>query len=225
MIENYSILLSFIGGVGSFFSPCVLPLIPIYISYITGYSIEELKEGQNLSYKKILISSLFFIIGFTIIFTSLGASSTFIGNFIGTKKIIFRFIGGAIMIIFGLHILGILKIKKLYQEKRIRIKKFNYRYMSAFFLGIALAGAWTPCVGPVLSSILILASMEKTIKRGIILLFFYSLGIGIPFIIISIFLKNTILFLNKIKKHFRKIEIFMGLLLIFLGIFLIISTK
>ncbi|MFN4226991.1 MAG: cytochrome c biogenesis CcdA family protein [Candidatus Ratteibacteria bacterium] len=223
MVENYSILFSFIGGIGSFFSPCILPLIPVYISYITGYSLEELKEKENLSYKKILISSIFFIIGFTFIFTLLGASSTFIGNFLGTKKTTFKYIGGAIMIIFGLHILGILKIKKLYQEKRIKIKKFNYRYISSFFLGVGLAGAWTPCVGPVLSSILILASMENTIKRGMLLLFFYSLGMGIPFILMTIFLKKTIPFLSKIKRHFRKIEVFMGCLLIFLGFFLIIK--
>ncbi|MCM8819111.1 MAG: cytochrome c biogenesis protein CcdA [Candidatus Omnitrophica bacterium] len=223
MFKNYSLLVSFIAGISSFFSPCVLPLIPVYFSYITGYSIEELKEGKNLSYKKILISSIIFIVGFTIVFTLFGASSTFIGNFIGARKKIFRYIGGTIMIIFGLQILGVLKIKKLYQEKRIKIKRFNFRYISAFFLGIGLAGAWTPCVGPVLSSILLLASMEKTIKRGILLLFFYSLGIGIPFILFSIFLKKIINFLSKIKKHLRKIEIFMGILLILLGVFLIIK--
>lgn len=223
MSENYSILISFIAGIGAFFSPCVLPLIPVYFSYITGYSIEELKEKKNLSQLRILISSICFILGFTIVFTLLGASSTFIGNFIGTKKNIFRYIGGVIMIIFGFHILGILKIKKLYEEKRIKIKKYSYQYISAFFLGVALAGAWTPCVGPILSSILILASMEETMEKGILLLFFYSMGIGLPFIMASIFINKLIFFLNKIKKHFRKIEIFVGFLLIFMGVFLIIK--
>lgn len=221
MSKNISILLSFIAGIGSFLSPCILPLIPVYVSYITGYSIEEFKEKNDLSYKKILISSLCFISGFTVIFTLLGVSSTLIGNFIGSRKNIFRYIGAAVMIIFGLHISGILKIKKLYFEKRIKFKKLNLHYLSSFILGIGLASAWTPCVGPVLSSILILSSMEETLKRGVILLFSYSMGIGIPFLLISLFLKKLIPLLNRVKRHYRKIEIFMGLLLIFFGISLL----
>lgn len=221
MSKNISILLSFIAGIGSFLSPCILPLIPVYVSYITGYSIEEFKEKNDLSYKKILISSLCFISGFTVIFTLLGASSTLIGNFIGSRKNIFRYIGAAVMIILGLHISGILKIKKLYFEKRIKFKKLNLHYLSSFILGIGLASAWTPCVGPVLSSILILSSMEETLKRGVILLFSYSMGIGIPFLLIPLFLKKLIPLLNRVKRHYRKIEIFMGLLLIFFGISLL----
>ncbi|MCM8803679.1 MAG: cytochrome c biogenesis protein CcdA [Candidatus Omnitrophica bacterium] len=222
MIKNYPVFVSFIAGITSFFSPCILPLIPIYLSYITGCSIEESKE-KNLSKKRVLLSSLCFIIGFTTIFTLLGATSTFIGNFIGTRKNIFKYIGGLIMIIFGFHILGILKIKKLYEEKRIKMKRFEYKYISAFFLGIGLASAWTPCVGPVLSSILILSSMEETVKRGILLLFLYSMGIGVPFILISIFINRVSDFLNKIKKHYKKIEIFIGCLLIISGISLILK--
>jgi len=223
MYKNYSILFSFLAGIGSFFSPCVLPLIPVYFSYITGYSIEEFKNSEKLSTKKILLSSLFFILGFTTIFILLGASSTFLGNLIGARKNIIRYIGGALMIIFGLHITGILKIRKLYEEKRLKIKKFNYGYLSAYIIGIGLACAWTPCVGPVLSSILILASMEETLKKGVILLFFYSIGMGVPFIIISIFIDKLIPLLNKIKKHYRKIEVFIGFLLIISGVFLILK--
>lgn len=223
MIKNYSIFISFIGGIISFFSPCILPLIPVYLTYITGYSFEELKEKRELSYRKVLISSLSFILGFTLIFVLLGASSTFLGNLINRKKDIIRYIGGALIILFGLNILGILKIKKLYQEKRIKLKKFEYGYINSFLIGIGLASAWTPCVGPILSSILILASMEETLKKGILLLFFYSMGMGVPFILISIFLKKITSFLNRAKKHFKKIEILMGFFLIFLGVLLIVK--
>lgn len=223
MIKNYSVFISFIGGIISFFSPCILPLIPVYLTYITGYSFEELKEKKEFSYRKVLISSLSFILGFTIIFVLLGVSSTFLGNLINRKKDIIRYIGGALIIIFGLHILGILKIKKLYQEKRIKLKKFEYGYINSFLIGIGLASAWTPCVGPILSSILILASMEETLKKGILLLFFYSMGMGVPFILISIFLKKITSFLNRAEKHFKKIEILMGFFLIFLGVLLMIK--
>ncbi|MGC8976192.1 MAG: cytochrome c biogenesis CcdA family protein [Candidatus Ratteibacteria bacterium] len=222
MIKNYSTIFSFLAGIGSFFSPCILPLIPVYISYITGYSFEELKNTERLSYKKILSSSLSFVFGFTFVFILLGASSTFLGNLIGTRKNIMRYVGGALIILFGIHILGIIKIKKLYQEKRLKFKKFNISILNSFIVGFGLATSWTPCVGPVLSSILILSSMEETLKRGILLLFFYSIGMGIPFILISIFINRIISFLNKVKIHTRKFEIFIGFLLIASGIFLIL---
>ncbi|HOK57258.1 MAG TPA: cytochrome c biogenesis protein CcdA [bacterium] len=226
MFKNYSIPFSFIAGIISFFSPCILPLIPIYLSYITGYSIEEFKTEKELSYSKIILPSLCFIIGFTIIFVLLGASSTFLGSLILKKKNILkymRFIGGALIILFGLHILGIFKIKKFNQEKKLRPKKINSGCAGAFILGIALASGWTPCVGPILTSILIIASMEETVKRGIILLFFYSLGLGVPFIVISLLTKKIFLFLNKTHKYFNFVKICTALLLILLGVLLVLN--
>ena len=221
-IKSYSLGVSFIAGILSFFTPCILPLIPIYISYITGISIEELKTGEKNTLK-ILTLSLFFILGFTVVFVLMGASATAIGNLLLGKKDILRIIGGVIIIIFGLHLIGLLKIKKLYTEKRIVIKKKNIGYFSSFLFGMAFSAGWTPCVGPVLSSILIIAANEKTVFRGIILLLFYSLGIGIPFILTSLLLNKLLGVFSKIKKHYKKIEVITGVLLIILGLLLIIN--
>ncbi|HRR96112.1 MAG TPA: cytochrome c biogenesis protein CcdA [Candidatus Ratteibacteria bacterium] len=220
-IKSYSLGISFVAGVLSFLSPCILPLIPIYISYITGISIEQLQESKNTL--KIFIISLFFISGFTLIFVLMGASATAIGNFILKKKNILRIIGGIIIIIFGLHLIGILKIKKLYTEKKIVLKNKKTGYLSSFLLGMAFSAGWTPCVGPVLSSILIIAANEKTVLRGIILLFTYSIGIGIPFLITSLLLNKLLNFFNKIKKHYRAIEIIMGFLLVILGVLFLLN--
>jgi len=223
MYKDYSIFLSFFAGFLSFFTPCILPLIPIYFSYITGYTIGEM-EKNDISYIKVFLTSLFFVLGFTTVFILLGLSSTFIGKIISEKKEVLRIVGGIFLIFFGLHLTGILKIKKLYHEKRFKIKKIKIDYLSAFIIGIGFSAGWTPCVGPVLSSILILSSMQQTIKKGILLLFFYSLGIGLPFVIISLLIKKIFIFLNRIKKYYHLIEIILGSLLIMWG-FLLLFNK
>ena len=222
MYKNYSIFFSFFAGILSFFSPCILPLIPVYFSYITGYTINELEKNE-ISYVKVFLTSLFFVLGFTTVFISLGASSTFIGKIISEKREILRIIGGIFLIFFGLHLTGILKIKKLYYEKRLKIKNVKMDYLGAYILGIGFSAGWTPCAGPVLSSILILSSMQQTIKKGIILLFFYSLGMGVPFIIISLLIKKIFIILNKVKNFYRAIEIILGSLLIILGLLLLFN--
>jgi len=222
MYNNYSIFFSFFAGILSFFSPCILPLIPVYFSYITGYTIHELEKNE-ISYVKIFLTSLFFVLGFTTVFISLGASSTFIGKIISEKREILRIIEGIFLIFFGLHLTGILKIKKLYYEKRLKIKNVKINYLGAYILGIGFSAGWTPCVGPVLSSILILSSMQQTIKKGILLLFFYSLGIGVPFIIISLLIKKIFLILNKVKNFYRAIELILGSLLIIFGLLLLLN--
>jgi len=223
MYKNYSIFFSFFAGILSFFSPCILPLIPVYFSYITGYTINKLEKNE-ISYVKVFLTSLFFVLGFTTVFISLGASSTFIGKIISEKREILRIIGGIFLIFFGLHLTGILKIKKLYYEKRLKIKNVKMDYLGAYILGIGFSAGWTPCVAPVLSSILILSSMQQTIKKGVILLFFYSLGMGLPFIIISLIIKKIFLILNKVKNFYRVIEIILGSLLIIFG-FLLLFNK
>jgi len=221
-LKSYSLGVSFIAGILSFFSPCILPLIPIYISYITGISVEELQKGEK-DIIKILTLTLSFIFGFTVVFVLMGASATTIGNLLLEKRDILRITGGIIILVFGLHLTGIIKIKKLYQEKRVIIKKKNIGYFSSFLFGVAFSAGWTPCVGPVLSSILIMAANEKTVFRGMTLLFFYSLGIGIPFIITSLLLHKLLGAFSKIKRHYKKIEIITGILLIILGLLLILN--
>lgn len=222
MFKNYSIILSFVGGVISFFSPCILPLIPLYFSYMTGISLEKIKEEKILNYKKILLPTICFIFGFTLIFVILGTSFSFLGKFIFNNKKVLSYISGIIMIILGLHISGFIRIEKLYEEKRIKLKKLNYGCLSSFLIGIGLASGWTPCVGPILSSILLLASNQETIEKGILLLFFYSLGIGVPFLTISLFIQKIFIILKKIQKIYKKIEIFSGFLLVISGLYLIL---
>ncbi len=221
-LGNYSIGASFVAGIVSFLSPCILPLIPIYLSYITGISVEQLQlEEKNI--KKNLFLSIFFVAGFTFIFVLMGASATVIGSYLIRNQKILKILGGIIIIIFGFHLMGIFKIKKFYTEKRVIIKKTKISYVGAFIFGMAFSAGWTPCVGPILSSILILAANEETILNGIILLFFYSIGIGIPFILTSLLLNKFLQIFDRIKKHYKKIETVSGCLLIIIGILLILD--
>ena len=151
---------SFIAGVVTFVSPCVLPLIPAYISFITGASIDELKENR-VSLRRTFFNALFFVAGFSLLFVLLGASATYVGSLTGQKKDILRYVGGVIVIIFGLHLSGLVPLKFLYQEKKLQMTKISFGYLGSFFLGVAFSAGWTPCVGPILSSILILASAQR----------------------------------------------------------------
>ncbi len=214
--QNSTLLLSFAAGLLSFASPCILPLIPAYLSYITGASIENLKTGGL--YKRNVLLSLLFVLGFTAVFTILGASATWLGRHILMKQDIIRKAGAVIIILFGLHLAGILKIKPLYKQKKINAGKTDGGYAGAFIIGMVFAFGWTPCVGPVLASILIMASAENSLSRGILLLFVYSMGIGLPFIITAMFLNKALSAFTGIKRHYRKIETATGILLIAIGI-------
>ncbi|RKY31956.1 MAG: cytochrome c biogenesis protein CcdA [Candidatus Omnitrophota bacterium] len=238
-VKDYPVIISFITGIISFISPCILPLIPAYISFISGYSIEEFVEG-NYSIKKNLAVSFLFVLGFTLIFTSLGASATSIGKILGNYRDIIRKEGGIIVILFGLHISRVIKIKSLYKKRKSdiikrkslykerklymkfkEIKKINY--IMPFIFGMIFAIGWTPCAGPLLSSILVMASMEEKVKRGILLLFFYSLGLGIPFLITSLVVGRLVNFLKRIRRFYRIVEILSGLVLITIGILLLLD--
>jgi len=215
--EIPSLISAFLGGIFSFISPCVLPLIPIYISYISGISLEELMgKGKTLP---VFINSLFFVLGFTIVFVFYGASATFIGNLISKYKYILSKIGGIIIIIFGIHLTGLFRLKFLDYERKFNLKKGKTSYISSLIMGFAFSFGWTPCIGPILASIIVLAASKETLFQGIILLFTYSLGLGIPFILSGIFINYFFKIFSKIKRHFRKIEIIAGILLIILGIF------
>ncbi|MCB4792142.1 MAG: cytochrome c biogenesis protein CcdA [Elusimicrobia bacterium] len=222
-LNNFPVIASFLAGVASFVSPCILPMIPAYITFITGASLDELKSG-NVSLRNTFLNALFFVLGFSFIFILLGASATYLGNLIGTNKKIIQWAGGIIIIIFGFHIMGILKLNMLYYEKRMEMKRFSLGYLGAFFIGIAFAIGWTPCIGPILSSILILASTQNTLNQGMMLLTIYSIGLGIPFLITAVFINKTLQFFTAIKRYFRIIEVISGLILIAIG-FLILTNN
>ncbi len=223
-MTNVSIAIALFAGILSFVSPCVLPLIPAYVSYISGVSLQEMQSG-TASTKRITISAILFVLGFSTVFIALGASATTLGKLLATNMRTFRIIAGSIIILFGLHIIGILKLKFLNYEKKMQIKSKKTSLVGAYLMGFAFAFGWTPCVGPILGAILAETSTYTTMSKGIILLSFYSLGLGIPFILTAIAINKFFFFFKRIKKYFHTIEIISGLLLISLGLLLIFRNS
>ena len=220
-IQNYRVFTSFAFGVISFFSPCILPLIPVYLSCITGISAENLRK--NAGSCRTVISALFFVFGFTLTFTLMGASASWIGKIIFARQEAVRIAGGILVILFGLHLAGILKIKTLYRQKTLNLPGKFSGHPGAFIMGLVFAFGWTPCVGPVLASILTMASMEETVARGMALLFFYGIGIGVPFVITALILERALIFFGIVKKHYAAVQLTAGLLLVAMGILLLLD--
>jgi cytochrome c-type biogenesis protein len=225
-VDNVSLLAAFTAGIISFISPCVLPLIPGYLSFISGVSVEEMEAGykKSTALKRVSISTLFFILGFTVVFTSLGASATFVGSFLLSKLSLFNKIAGIIIVILGLHITGIFRIPFLNYEKRFHARSKPLGPLGSFLIGLAFAFGWTPCIGPILGSCLLLACNQDTVGKGIVLLGSYSLGLGIPFFITAVSFSTFLGFFGWVKKHFRTIEIISGLFLIAIGILIFFGS-
>ncbi len=220
-MNQVSIITAVFAGFLSFVSPCVLPLIPAYISYISGVSLQEMQTGEASS-KKIIISSFAFVLGLSTVFILLGASAGFIGKLLSRHMNTFKIVAGIIIIIFGLHIAGIIKIKFLNYEKKVQVKRSNSTTLiGAYVIGIAFAAGWTPCVGPILGAILAEASTYTTMWGGIRLLIFYSLGLGIPFILTAWAINKFFVAFKQIRKYFHAIEVISGVLLIIVGLLLI----
>jgi cytochrome c-type biogenesis protein len=215
-LNDISIFLAFAAGLLSFLSPCVLPLVPAYISYLTGSTINEVHSAKskiNIVYK-----SIGFCIGFSIVFILMGASITSLGKLFTTTHYIFEKIAGIFIIIFGIHTIGIFKIKLFYREKRfLSFDKITGTF-SSIIMGMAFAIGWTPCIGPILTSILFYASSMETIRRGILLLSVYSLGLAVPFISAAFVVNSLTTKLRKISKYLPILSIVSGILLITMGI-------
>ncbi|HUT03743.1 MAG TPA: cytochrome c biogenesis protein CcdA [bacterium] len=219
-VQSVSWLVAFLAGLASFLSPCVLPIIPSYLAFITGLSLSELTGEKK--YGKIrrttIISTLCFILGFSVVFISLGAGASKIGLLLQEHMAIISKVAGVIVVIFGLYIMGVLKIRFLTKYKQVEIKSKPAGYIGSFLIGIAFSLGWTPCVGPILGAILLYASQSNTVWQGVYLLSFYSLGMAIPFFLTSIAVDSALGYFTKIKKHMRKINIAAGILLILVGI-------
>ena len=215
------LFLSFVAGIVSFLSPCVLPLIPGYLSFICGTDLENLQKKTKYF---ILEKSLLFVLGFSIIFILLGASSTFFGSFLLNKSNIFSNVISIIIIIFGLYLLGIVKFNFLNNEFKFYISKYSNSFFFPLIVGMGFAFGWTPCIGPILGSILALASLENTLIQGIFLLITYSIGLGIPFVLAGYYMGNFLVFSKKARKFISKIQKISGLVLIVTGI-LILTSK
>ncbi|MCX7796048.1 MAG: cytochrome c biogenesis protein CcdA [bacterium] len=213
---NISFLLAFWGGIVSFFSPCILPLVPVYLSYISGVSLQELSSSK----RTLMIKVVIFILGFSLFFSFLGASASFLGNLLFFYRDLLNRIGGVILIIFGISFLGLIKIPFLYREARINFKATG-GYIGAFLLGLVFALGWTPCVTPILSSIFLYATKEESIYRGILLLFFYALGIGMPFFLVTLFIDLFLRNMVRIRKILPYISYISGIFLIIMGVLLL----
>lgn len=219
--SEVSIIISFSAGVLSFLSPCILPLLPSYITYITGRSFEDIKASDSLSIKKITaLHSLFFILGFSVIFVLLGITFSYLGSFFGIKRSWLEKIGGIVIILLGLHIAGVFKLGFLNLEKKAFFHRKKVGYLGSFLIGMAFAVGWTPCVGPILSSILIYASTTESLPRAVLLLVSYSLGLGLPFFIASLAINQFLFLFNRFKTLMRFIPIATGIFLIVIGIML-----
>lgn len=218
--SQISILIAFTAGLLSFVSPCVLPLIPSFVTYITGLTFEDLTSGMDRRRIRTITvtNSLAFIAGFTVVFVLFGASATFAGKFLLQYQDILRKVGGILIILFGLYIMGILNLNFLQSDKRVHIENKPAGYIGSFLVGMAFAAGWTPCVGPILGSILIYASTTESVGKGMSLLAVYSLGLGLPLFISSLALNTFLTAFKAISKYMRGITIISGIFLILVGI-------
>ena len=213
MIE---IMVAFGAGLISFLSPCVLPLIPGYISYISGASLKELLDKKKIN----LIPIILFTVGFSIVFIIFGAASTFIGQVLLQNSYELRIAAGLIIIILSLHIIGIINLKFLNYEKRIQTNN-NRNIFSPIIIGMAFAFGWTPCIGPILGSILVFAATEESLNKGVLLLFFYSLGLAIPFILSGYFIQKFLIFSKNFKKNINLVSKIGGFILLITGVLIL----
>ncbi len=227
--ETISYNAAFLAGLLSFFSPCILPLIPAYFTFITGLSIDELTadgiaEGANETRKKVILSTLAYVSGFSFVFILMGASASFFGSLMQDYVWVVRYLGGGIIIIFSLHLLGIINIQKLNFEKKFHVKEKPLHLVGVFAIGMAFGAGWSPCIGPILGSILIVASNQETVLNGMLLLALYSLGIAIPFMLISVFITRMLETIKRATKFIIYINKATGVLLFVVGILLITDT-
>jgi cytochrome c-type biogenesis protein len=222
-MKDISIPMAFLAGLLSFLSPCVLPLLPSYVSFITGISFEQLTSEKNRKRVRFLTitNSFAFVAGFSAVFISLGASSSFFGQLLYRYQEWIRIVGGILVIIFGLFISGIIKLDLFLKEKRLHLRGKPAGYLGSFLVGMTFAAAWSPCIGPILGTILLYAASEGSTSYGLKLLSVYSLGLGLPFFLSSLAL-NTFLSYSKVLYRFmRAIMLSSGLLLIIFGIMLL----
>lgn len=215
---------AFFAGLLSFFAPCVLPLIPAYFTFITGYSLEELTDNPDAKTRyRVVTSTLAYVSGFSLVFILLGASASALGTVVYVYSDWIRIIGGVIIILLGIHLLGIIKIKSLQVERKINVKQKPLHLLGTFLVGMAFGAGWSPCVGPLLGSILILAGNQQTVWQGMLLLTVYSFGLALPFILISIFISSILVILKQLTGVLKYVNRVAGLLMIVIGLMLIFN--
>ncbi|OGP87356.1 MAG: hypothetical protein A2Y95_08980 [Deltaproteobacteria bacterium RBG_13_65_10] len=221
-MEQVTVLGALVGGFVSFASPCVLPLVPGYISYVSGLSVEEIAESESHSGVPgaVLWNALAFILGFSAFFIALGAAATSVGQLLQSYKDLLRPVAGLVVILFGLHMLGWLKLSFLYRLAGIQQVPRRPGFLGSFLLGAAISVGWLPCIGPVLGAILGLAGAQQTVGQGVFLLAVYSLGLGIPFFLSAVGIRFFMSTFRRVRHHVRTVEILAGGILVVLGVLL-----
>jgi len=218
--SQLSIGIAFVAGLLSFLSPCVLPLVPIYLAQLVGQSINQsTAQGRSAALRlTTFLHAVTFVAGFTLAFVALGATASTLGSFLRTNQVILRQIGGIILVVIGLHLTGILRLPFLYVQRRIAYRPERPGYFASLLMGIIFAIAWSPCIGPILSAILTLAAGSATLRFGVLLLFAYALGLGVPFLLLGLGLDRFSRFLKWVRPYLGRIEIVTGCLMIAVGI-------
>lgn len=210
-----------LAGLVSFLSPCVLPLVPPYLGYLGGTTVDQLADDDGVEpavWRRVVVASIFFVLGFTTVFVALGASASLLGQVVQAWKGELAVVAGVVIILFGLHFLGVLKIPLLYREARYQGSTAGASLGGAYLIGLAFAFGWTPCIGPILSTVLTLAMNENSLFAGVSLLFVYSLGLGIPFILAAVAIRPFLGFLRRFRRHLGVVEKVMGVILIITGL-------
>ena len=213
---NLGILIAFVGGLLSFLSPCVLPLVPSYLGFVTGLTFDEMSGRRRIA----MVHAALFVLGFTLIFLLFGASATALGRVLKHYEEWIQRVGGALIVLFGLYCLGVLRLGFLDREARVHLDRKPLGYLGSVLVGMAFAAGWTPCIGPILGGILGLAATEEQLGRGMVLLASYSLGLAVPFLAAAFAVETFLDWFQRFRKHLRWIQRISGLLLLLVGILL-----
>ena len=214
---------AFLAGLVSFLSPCVLPLVPGYVSLISGVGVEQLKTQESQLLRKVMLNSIAFIMGFSVVFITLGAVASEVSQMLARYRSLLAQVAGVVIVLFGLHLTGVFKIKALYTDARLHSVKGGSTAWGAFVIGFAFAFGWTPCVGPVLTVILTFAAAQDSITKGVVLLAIYSMGLAVPFLLTALGVERFLKFYSRFRAHMHAIEVASGVLLIALGVLLVIG--
>lgn len=219
-MSNVTFLAALGAGIASFVSPCVLPLVPGYLAFVSGASLEDIvaRRREAALARVVAARAVAFVLGFSVVFVALGASATAVGGFLGAHLRLLTLIAGALVILFGLHLTGLIPIRALYRERRVQMTRRPAGLAGAFVVGLAFAAGWTPCVGPILASILALAATQEKLLSGIALLAAYSLGLGLPFIAAGVAINSFLGLFARVKRWLRVIQIGAGAVLVIMGV-------
>lgn len=217
-MADVTLVAAFGAGLLSFISPCVLPLIPGYISYVSGMSLEDMRTADAGARRRLLVATLLFILGFSIVFMAMGASASAIGGWLLTHLRSVQKIAGVIIVILGLHLSGLFRLRFLDRDTRVQTSRRPATPLGAVIVGMAFGFGWTPCIGPILGGILAIAGSKSTVSEGVLLLGVYSAGLGVPFLLTSLAVDRFFTASARVRRYYRAIELVAGLLLILLGV-------